>query len=102
MNYFFGQNGPGPLTGATVERAGAGGIVSTTGRDVAGADPALDAGLMAGKRAMERGTAAFDMKSLGRHIEAVSVCLVLGRPLSFCYHSHVSIRTHRRPTGARS
>ena len=28
-------------------------------------------GLMAGKRGMDRGNAAYDMKSLGKHIEAV-------------------------------
>ncbi|KAI0737311.1 dynamin protein dnm1 [Daedaleopsis nitida] len=72
LNYFFGQNGPGPLTGATVERAGAGGVVAMSGRDVSGADPALEAGLMAGKRGMDRSDAAFDMKSLGKHIEAAT------------------------------
>ncbi len=70
MNYFFGQNGPGPLSGPNAERAGLG---APTGRDVSGADPALESGLMAGKRGtMERNNAAYDMKSLGKHIEAVS------------------------------
>ena len=40
---------------------------------MSGTDPALEAGLMAGKRGLDRSNAAFDMKSLGRHIEAVSV-----------------------------
>ena len=72
LNYFFGQNGPGPLSGPSAERAG--GLGAPTGRDVSGADPALESGLMAGKRGgMDRGNAAYDMKSLGRHIEAVSV-----------------------------
>lgn len=80
LNYFFGQNGPGPLAGSTVDRANTGSTGhSYVGRDVSGADPALESGLMAGKRSME-GNAAFDMKSLGKHIEAVrvdvcSVCL---------------------------
>ena len=70
LNYFFGQNGPGPLSGPNAERTGLG---APTGRDVSGADPALESGLMAGKRgAMDRSNAAYDMKSLGRHIEAVS------------------------------
>ena len=43
------------------------------GRDVSGTDPALEAGLMAGKRGLDRSNAAFDMKSLGRHIEAVTL-----------------------------
>ena len=68
LNYFFGQNGPGPLSGPNVERtAGA-----ATGRDVSGADPSLESGLMAGKRTMDRSNAAYDMKSLCKHIEAVS------------------------------
>ncbi|PIL30281.1 transporter [Ganoderma sinense ZZ0214-1] len=70
LNYFFGQNGPGPLSGPNAERAG---VSAPTGRDVSGADPALEAGLMAGKRGtMDRSNAAYDMKSLGRHIEAAS------------------------------
>lgn len=76
MNYFFGQNGPGPLAGATVaERthgAGAPGAVRPVGRDVYGGDSSLQSGLMASKR-MEGSEAAYDMKSLGKHIEAVSV-----------------------------
>lgn len=68
LNYFFGQNGPGPISGATAER-GAG--VTLIGRDVNGSDPALNSGLMAGKRTIEGNNAAFDMKSLGKHIEAV-------------------------------
>ncbi|OJT13682.1 Dynamin-related protein DNM1 [Trametes pubescens] len=72
LNYFFGQNGPGPLAGSTVDRANTGSSGhSYVGRDVSGADPALESGLMAGKRSME-GNAAFDMKSLGKHIEAAT------------------------------
>ncbi|KAI0693397.1 P-loop containing nucleoside triphosphate hydrolase protein [Cerioporus squamosus] len=69
LNYFFGQNGPGPLQGATADRGAGGPIV--TGRDISGADPSLEAGLMAGKRSMDS-NAAYDMKSLGKHIEAAS------------------------------
>ncbi|KAI0364548.1 hypothetical protein BV20DRAFT_955990 [Pilatotrama ljubarskyi] len=71
LTYFFGQNGPGPLAGSTVERANAVAGVAPAGRDVSGADPSLDSGLMASRRSMDRGNAAFDMKSLGKHIEAV-------------------------------
>ncbi|KAG1735926.1 Dynamin central region-domain-containing protein [Suillus paluster] len=54
LNYFFGQNGPGPIAGSTVER------------------PRAPTGLMAGKRTLDGNNAAFDMKSLGKHIEAIS------------------------------
>lgn len=43
------------------------------GRDVSGADSTLSTGLMAGKRGLDGNNAAYDMKSLGKHIEAVSV-----------------------------
>ena len=53
------------------ERAGA--RWGRRAHNVSGADPALESGLMAGKRGgMGRSNAAYDMKSLGRHIEAVS------------------------------
>ncbi|KAF9814330.1 hypothetical protein IEO21_05173 [Rhodonia placenta] len=72
LNYFFGQNGPGPLAGSSVERASGSMGVTTVGRDVSGGDPALQSGLLAGKRSLEGNNAAFDMKSLGKHIEAAS------------------------------
>ncbi|PCH36453.1 hypothetical protein WOLCODRAFT_140459 [Wolfiporia cocos MD-104 SS10] len=72
LNYFFGQNGPGPLAGASVERAATGVAVTPIGRDISGGDPALHSGLMAGKRSLEGNNAAFDMRSLGKHIEAAS------------------------------
>lgn len=77
LNYFFGQNGPGPLAGSSIERGAHGGnSVSLVGRDISGGDSSLQTGLMAGKRTLEGSNAAFDMKSLGKHIEAVSfVCL---------------------------
>lgn len=78
LNYFFGQNGPGPLAGSSVERgAHVGQGVSLVGRDVNGGDISLQSGLMAGKRTLEGSNAAFDMKSLGKHIEAVSTSVVI-------------------------
>lgn len=77
LNLFFGQNGPGPVSSsAVVDRAhhssnSHSGVVPI-GKDVSGADPALTAGIMSGARSMEGNNAAFDMKSLGKHIEAVS------------------------------
>jgi len=93
LNYFFGQNGPGPIAGSSVDRAAHGhthsagqsqhgpvhNIGSTesshivpVGRDVSGGESStLSSGLMAGKRGMDGNTAAYDMKSLGRHIEAI-------------------------------
>ncbi|KAF7794978.1 hypothetical protein EIP86_006121 [Pleurotus ostreatoroseus] len=73
LNYFFGQNGPGPLAGATADRASTGGsTISPVGRDVSGGEPPLQAGLMVGKRGQEGSNAVFDMRSLGKHIEATS------------------------------
>ncbi|KAI0258651.1 Dynamin central region-domain-containing protein [Gloeopeniophorella convolvens] len=79
LNYFFGQNGPGPI-GATAAAGGPGaggggagvgmGDVVASGRDVSGGDGALRSGLLAGKH--DGNNAAYDMKSLGKHIEAVS------------------------------
>jgi len=43
------------------------------GRDISGADSTFSSGLMAGKRGLDGNSAAWDMKSLGKHIEAVSV-----------------------------
>lgn len=75
LNYFFGQNGPGPIAGSSLERSHAGGAeqsIVPVGRDISGAQRSMSAGLMAGKRNMDGNNAAFDMKSLGKHIEAVS------------------------------
>lgn len=89
MNYFFGQNGPGPISGASLERhnnslhafhgAGGGGIGGSSfshgfvpvGRDVSAPEVTMSSGLMAGKRGIDGNSAAYDMKSLGKHIEAV-------------------------------
>ena len=83
MNYFFGQNVPGPLAGSTVVVEQRSSTTTTTvstttiapvGRDVYGGEPTLQSGLMAPKRTtLEGNNAAFDMKSLGKHIEAVGV-----------------------------
>ena len=78
LNYFFGQNGPGPIAGSSVghqhSHHGHGSSEAhfvPVGRDVSGAETSMSSGLMAGKR-MDGNNAAYDMKSLGRHIEAVS------------------------------
>lgn len=72
LNYFFGQNGPGPIAGSTVDRSHVGPAPVPTGRDVSNAETAGPTGLMAGKRTLDGNNAAFDMKSLGKHIEAIS------------------------------
>ncbi|KIK14779.1 hypothetical protein PISMIDRAFT_116442 [Pisolithus microcarpus 441] len=72
LNYFFGQNGPGPLAGSSVERSHAGFVLPPTGRDISGADAPGPTGLLAPRRSLDGNNAAFDMKSLGKHIEAVS------------------------------
>jgi dynamin 1-like protein len=88
LNYFFGQNGPGPVTGsvATGERvhghsmSGQQGIVPV-GRDVSEMENTttnnitMSSGLTGPGRIGADGygnSAAYDMKSLGKHIEAVS------------------------------
>ena len=77
LNYFFGQNGPGPVAGANItevhghlNRAG-----GTIGRDISGPEPAAG-GLMRTRNGSvgDGSDAAYDMKSLGKHIEAVSHC----------------------------
>jgi len=73
LGYFFGQNGPGPIAGSTVERLHDDPAPVSTGRDVSGAENSGPTGLMAGKRTLNGNNAAFDMKSLGKHIEAVSL-----------------------------
>lgn len=74
LNYFFGHNGPGPIAGSSLEKSNAIGAsdsgIVPVGRDVSGADSVLSSGLMAGKRGLDGSNAAFDMKSLGKHIEA--------------------------------
>ncbi|KAH7910477.1 dynamin protein dnm1 [Hygrophoropsis aurantiaca] len=72
LNYFFGQNGPGPIAGSSVERSHTGQAPVHTGRDVSGAETSGPTGLMAGKRTLDGNNAAYDMKSLGKHIEAIS------------------------------
>lgn len=85
LNYFFGQNGPGPVAGANIMNVQSemhghlnrvGGAV---GRDVSGPDPTVN-GFMRVRNgpASDGSDPAFDMKSLGKHIEAVSA-----NPLSF-------------------
>ncbi|KIK05685.1 hypothetical protein K443DRAFT_130271 [Laccaria amethystina LaAM-08-1] len=93
LNYFFGQNGPGPIAGSSVDRVPGHGYghghgqsrvhggmghqlepaahFQPIGRDVSGADTSMT-GLMAGKRGIDGNNAAYDMKSLGKHIEAAS------------------------------
>lgn len=70
LNYFFGQNGPGPIAGSNLERPHGQQHVPI-GRDTSMSETSLNRGLMAGKNNLDGNNAAFDMKSLGKHIEAV-------------------------------
>jgi len=80
LNYFFGQNGPGPVVvaasgGGHAAGSGAAGFadgIGPSGRDVSSAPGAAQrSGLsLAGK--LDGNSAAYDMKSLGKHIEAVA------------------------------
>ena len=89
LNYIFGQNGPGPIgassvVGAAPASSAASGhyggtavaqqgadVVVASGRDTSGGeDVLLRSGLLAGKH--DGSSAAYDMKSLGKHIEAVT------------------------------
>ncbi|KAJ7746740.1 Dynamin central region-domain-containing protein [Mycena maculata] len=82
LNYFFGQNGPGPIPGSSVGNSahhqtrpsGNGHSIVPVGRDVSGGESStmtLGSGLMSGQRNMDGSNAAYDMKSLGKHIEAI-------------------------------
>jgi len=106
LTYIFGQNGPGPIGASNVASAaasgptggpitqqggGAGGAgsmdVIASGRDTSGgADVVLRSGLLVGKH--DGNSAAYDMKSLGKHIEAV-------RPLSVLPASRTVVRLSR-------
>ncbi|KAH9958840.1 dynamin protein dnm1 [Russula dissimulans] len=83
LNYIFGPAGPGPIGASSAisvaSASGEGPVafqggnldVVVSGRDLSGgADVALRSGLLAGKH--DRNSAAYDMKSLGKHIEAVA------------------------------
>ena len=76
LTYIFGQNGPGPIGASSAVSAAfvapAQGVdgVPASGRDVSGGtDVVLRSGLLAGNH--DGNSAAYDMKSLGKHIEAV-------------------------------
>lgn len=79
LNYFFGQNGPGPVAGANITNMSSevhghlNRVGGTVGRDVSGPDPTANAFMRTRNGPAGDGSdAAFDMKSLGKHIEAVS------------------------------
>ncbi|KAJ7493365.1 Dynamin central region-domain-containing protein [Mycena galericulata] len=80
LNYFFGQNGPGPVPGSSVGTTGqarpngSSQSVVPVGRDVSGGESStmtIASGLMASQRNIDGNNAAYDMKSLGKHIEAI-------------------------------
>ena len=107
LTYFFGQNGPGPVTGTSLDQqqhhhpnhhrhgqlGGAVGdraqSIAPVGRDMSGGNSVT--GLMAGKRMVDGNSAAYDMKSLGKHIEAVSRTSAF-----FAAVTEVSTRFHDR------
>ncbi|KAF7317763.1 Dynamin-related protein DNM1 [Mycena kentingensis (nom. inval.)] len=79
LNYFFGQNGPGPVSGSSANggghhqtRGSVGGVVPT-GRDVSGGSELSTLAIASGltSQRSDGSNAAFDMKSLGKHIEAI-------------------------------
>lgn len=79
LNYFFGQSDgsaapgmqatSGPVGGIGLSAAMASGV-TPSGRDTT--QSSAPTGLMAGKMGPDGSSAAYDMKSLGKHIEAVS------------------------------
>ncbi|KAJ7257971.1 dynamin protein dnm1 [Mycena haematopus] len=81
LNYFFGQNGPGPIAGSSVmehaghqTRSSASGMSSIVpvGRDVSAAEGSNNMAIASGLATQRDGSnAAYDMKSLGKHIEAI-------------------------------
>ncbi|KZS94748.1 dynamin protein dnm1 [Sistotremastrum niveocremeum HHB9708] len=71
LTYFFGQSGPGPVSGLNSESNPVS-DVSVVGRDLSNTNGVNSSrGLLAPKRGIDGNNAAFDMKSLGKHIEAV-------------------------------
>ena len=110
LNYFFGQNGPGPVPGVNVtsmtsevhrhlNRAG-----GTVGRDVSGPDSTSGAFMRTRNVPVGDGSdAALDMKSLGKHIEAVSRLLIREFWRDWRSHNAASlILTRPHLTAARS
>ena len=70
LTYFFGQQNAASAIGTTLSASASTETgIALTGRDLA--QPSAPTGLMAGKRGLDGTDAAFDMKSLGKHIEAV-------------------------------
>jgi dynamin 1-like protein len=121
LTYIFGQNGPGPIGASSVVSAaaassgsaggsgalhgpgvggGGGTDVVASGRDTSGgADVLLGSGLLAGKH--DGNSAAYDMRSLGKHIEAVRpLLLVLSATPHIKTESH-TVRRHRSPRAGR-
>lgn len=85
LNYFFGQNDPPSADRAPSSNTRGGGIIPV-GRDMTGVDAGMTSGLLAGKRTFDGGNAAaLDMKSLGKHIEAVPTTTAEG-------NTHLSLR----------
>ncbi|KAF9647684.1 hypothetical protein BDM02DRAFT_3261534 [Thelephora ganbajun] len=76
LNYFFGQNGPGPVAGANITNISSevhGHLNRAVGRDISGPDTVVNGFVrMRNGPAGDGSDAAFDMKSLGKHIEATS------------------------------
>lgn len=74
LTYFFGQQNAGSAVGTTLSAsASTESGIALTGRDLA--QPSAPTGLLAGKRGLDGTDAAYDMKSLGKHIEAVRFLL---------------------------
>ena len=95
LNYFFGQNGPGPVAGANITNMSSevhghlNRVTGVVGRDVSGPDPTVNAFMRTRNGPAGDGSdAAFDMKSLGKHIEAVSPRFPSFPPHSFYPLSH--------------
>ncbi|KAF8825567.1 hypothetical protein HHX47_DHR6000235 [Lentinula edodes] len=75
LNLFFGQNGTAPVPSSVAADRSQSSVSQTgiipIGKDVSGEDPSLTAGIMSGARGLDGNNTAYDMKSLGRHIEAI-------------------------------
>ncbi|KAJ3901989.1 Dynamin central region-domain-containing protein [Lentinula edodes] len=75
LNLFFGQNGTAPVPSSVAADRSQSSVSQTgiipIGKDVSGEDPSLTVGIMSGARGLDGNNTAYDMKSLGRHIEAI-------------------------------
>jgi len=93
LNYFFGQNGPGPVAGANITNMPSevhghlNRIGGAVGRDISGPDPIANTFTQLRNGPTGDGSdAAFDMKSLGKHIKVETQRTLCWAIIIHCFH----------------